>query len=374
MRVSILTRTSRKAGGLFYSVRETSRELMGRGVSVTVISPTDEFTNDDLPEWKGIDCVHYKARTLFEFCPNLHSIIARTRPDVLHVQGIWTYSQWAAMRVQARADIPVVVSPRGMLDPWALANSAVKKKLARLFFADRALARTSCFHALADSEAASIRSICPSAPIAVVPNGVRLPDLSGVKRVQNPRRRLLFLGRLHPKKGLYELIQAFTRLRPSIELIVAGWDDGGHEPHLRKLAAGSSGLSFVGPKFGAEKAQLLRSVDGFILPSLSEGLPMSVLEAWSYGLPVYMSEHCNIPIGFERQAAIEVKPERLSIESALRHFEKSSGSELASIGTRGLELVKQRFSWERVGDDLAGIYRWACGHGADTPPCMRDGF
>jgi poly(glycerol-phosphate) alpha-glucosyltransferase len=126
----------------------------------------------------------------------------------------------------------------------------------------------------------------------------------------------------------------------------------------------------VGPKFGEEKEALLRSVDAFILPSFSEGLPMSVLEAWSYGLPVIMTPQCNIPVGFDLAAAIQIDPEVDSIAEGLLRFFAMSEGEQKAMGLRGRRLVEERFTWKKIAEDMCNVYRWV--RDGDTPPdCVR---
>jgi poly(glycerol-phosphate) alpha-glucosyltransferase len=303
--------------------------------------------------------------------------------------------QWAALQWQKKTGRAVVISPHGMLDPWAVKNSAWKKKLVGWFFASESLRRATCIHALCESEAESIRAYGLTNPIAVIPNGIDLPETgcrkSAVGDQQEQKRKILFLGRIHPKKGLKELIEAWSRLgekRAQWQLLIAGWDDGGHLERLKKQASEfglrwrdlsqqtfnldtpTFDICFLGPKFGEEKHQLLQSVDGFILPSFSEGLPMSVLEAWAYGLPVIMTEFCNIPEGFAAQAAIRVEPRPESIAEGLESFFSLADEERGAIGECGRRLVEERFTWDSIARQMKAVYEW-CLTGKNPPSCMR---
>jgi poly(glycerol-phosphate) alpha-glucosyltransferase len=120
--------------------------------------------------------------------------------------------------------------------------------------------------------------------------------------------------------------------------------------------------------FGDEKDRILRSSTGFILPSHSEGLPMSVLEAWSYALPVVISKECHLDIGFRRSAAIQVTPNVPSIELGLRTLFAKSVNELATMGENGRALVAQQFSWEHVASQFALVYGWM--RGGPKPSCL----
>jgi poly(glycerol-phosphate) alpha-glucosyltransferase len=254
-----------------------------------------------------------------------------------------------------------------MLDSWALRNSRWKKLLAGWLYEDRHLRGAACLHALNKSEAAAIRAYGLRNPICVIPNGVDLPAQQAT--VGGEEKLCVFLGRLHPKKGLSILLRAWAQAMWAAagwRLVVAGWDQGGHEHELRQLA-GSLGLDgrveFVGPKFGVEKAALLRGASAFALPSLSEGLPVAVLEAWSYGLPVVMTPECNLPEGFAAEAAVRMRADVAGVVEALDRLFGMKDEELRAMGVLGRRLVEERFTWARVAMEMMGVYEWVLGRG-----------
>jgi glycosyltransferase involved in cell wall biosynthesis len=169
-------------------------------------------------------------------------------------------------------------------------------------------------------------------PVAVISNGINLPNYNehGQKVegrttavVGSSSKVLLFLARVHPKKGLAELIEGWrmsAARRNGWMLEIASWGDGKHEARLRayceRLGLRSS-VSWLGPQYGADLATTFKRASAFILPSFSEGLPMAVLTAWAYGRPVLMTPHCNLPEGFAAQAALAIDPEPDSIAKGL---------------------------------------------------------
>ena len=190
---------------------------------------------------------------------------------------------------------------------------------------------------------------------------------------------LFFLSRLHPKKGLSIFLDAWARARqhglPGAEewqLVIAGWEQGGHQAELedqaRELAVADS-VHFVGPQFDLAKAASLQRADAYVLPSLSEGLPMAVLEAWSYARPVMMTPQCNLPEGFAAGAAIRIEPEVESVVSGLGALFAMSGLERKAMGQRGRDLVERQFTWRRVGAEMANVYRWVLGQGRSRIAC-----
>jgi poly(glycerol-phosphate) alpha-glucosyltransferase len=151
-------------------------------------------------------------------------------------------------------------------------------------------------------------------------------------------------------------------------LVIAGWDQGNHQSELQSLAAKlhvESAVSFVGPLVGDDKSAALAHAEGFILPSLSEGLPMAVLEAWSFQLPVIMTAACNLPEGFEAGAAIEAKPTGESIAEAINRLVDTSAEQRRQIGAAGLRLVRDQFTWTGVCKKLKSVYT----HCLQGTPC-----
>jgi len=298
--------------------------------------------------------------------------------DLLSVHGLWKYCSVASRRWHRRTKRPYVVHPEGMLEPWALRNARWKKTIAALLYENQHLRDAACLRALSEAEALSFRAQGLSNPICVIPNGVDLPNLSernGGDRSQN-RKTLLYLGRLHRKKNVANLIHAWNRMfnsqvckSDSWVLAIAGWDQSGYEGELKRIAAMPS-IVFLGPQFGAEKNECYRTCDAFILPSLSEGLPMTVLEAWAYAKPVLMTPECNLPEGFSADAALRIGPSPGEIADGLRSITEMSDDDRRAMGARGRDLVAAKFSWPRVGEQMRAVYNWVLGGGA-PPPTMR---
>ncbi len=324
-------------------------------------------------------------------------------------EGLGTWTSLSIVASQSPG--PRIVSPHGMLDQWALGRSGWKKRVARVLFEQRHLAGAACLHALCRSEARSIRSYRLKNPVAIIPNGVDLPELSAGTENGLPeteQKILLFLGRLHPKKGLMNALRAWAlagRQGDGWQFVIAGWDQGGHDEELKRLcdelglaysntptcefldqaatSSHESSVVFVGPAFGEHKDRLLRHASAFILPSFSEGLPMSVLEAWSYRLPVLMTDHCNLPEGFANDAALRIGTETgegsqgagegdkaMSIEQGLQILFEMSESDRKQMGLKGRCLVEERFTWPQVASQMKEVYEWILGGGL-RPGCVE---
>jgi poly(glycerol-phosphate) alpha-glucosyltransferase len=405
---------SSRAGGIFEIQVGLSLALKTMGVDMVALGLQDDLTQRDAFRWGDIPtmCIPVYGPRFFGYAKGFDSALENSTPDICHLHTLWMYPGIAMKNWSRRHNRPYMVTPNGMLEPWALANSGWKKKLAGFFYEKAILQGAACLQANTMKEADDFRAYGLEQRVEVVPNGVDLPEMGNAEsrnagKVKEGKKRLLFLGRIHPKKGLVGALRAWAELRnsPSAirdsaewQFVIAGWDQGGHEAELKALS-GELGLKvfsfqssvlsgldddlklnsyklktpspeaedadvlFFGPAFGEEKDALLRSADAFVLPSFSEGLPMSVLEAWSYGLPVVMTPECNLPEGFAKQAALEIRSGEggfqgsdFSFQQGLRSLLEMSDRERAAMGMMGRRLVEDRFTWPKVAEQMKEVY------------------
>lgn len=382
VRVAVLTASvSRRAGGMFGALRALSRVVLDEGYDLRVFGGEDADAQADRHNWLPVplSVLPTAGPRSFGFQRGLTRALSDFRPDLLHVHGLWTYSSMVSM-LWSRSKSPTLISPHGMLNDWALKQSVWKKRFASLLYERAHLRQAVCLHALSDGEYEAIRAHGLQNPVAIIPNGVDLPDLDLAAgrpdwdaRIPAGAKVLLFLGRLHPIKGLNGLLRAFGKARQSRlpgadewHVVIAGWAQGGYQTELAESARDlgiSKAVHFVGPQFEAAKATSLRRADAFVLPSLSEGLPMAVLEAWAHALPVVMTPQCNLSEGFTLGAAIRADPTEASLVEGLAALFALTDRERRVAGLRGRQLVSDRYAWERVGTEMASLYRWCFGAG-----------
>jgi poly(glycerol-phosphate) alpha-glucosyltransferase len=375
LRAGLLTaHLKRSGGGVFTAVRQLARMLDAEpGLEVDVFGPARKA--DDLSEW-GPLTLRTSPRVgprFFSYAPGLTRLLVQGDLDLVHLHGLWMHPSAAASAFTRRSGKPHIVSPHGMLDTWALQNSGWKKQLAALAFERRDIASAACLHALNDAEAVSIREYGYRGPICVIPNGVEVPSESEPppampwwKKAEPEKKTLLYLGRIHPKKNLVPAITAWKQVNPAIRknwrLLIAGWSEREHQSLLQSHAANlgvSDSVTFPGSFFGEDKRAAYHHCDGVILPSLSEGLPMVLLEAWACGKAVLMTPQCNLPEGYEAGAALRIEPNAESITAGLTDFLEMDDDIRAQIGAHGRRLAMQRFSWPVITSEMASVYRWA---------------
>ena len=384
----IVAGIARKSGGVGPAVLALAKAQQEMRAAIRVVC-LGRHSEESAAAGGRIEIVRVQPRrpAAFGFSLGFGRALLPWRPTIVHAHGLWMYSGIAASKAAARASVPLIVSPHGMLDPWALRNSAWKKKIAGWLYENRNLRAAACIHALCESEYRSIRAYGLANPVCIIPNGIDLPEESAgpqappwTPQVSADKKVMLFLGRIHPKKGLANLIRAWAIIKSDElaalddwHLVIAGWSQKGHEGELKRLVQelnlGAS-VSFTGPLYDTAKDAALRAADAFILPSLSEGLPMAVLEAWAYGLPVIMTRECNLPEGFDAGAALEIRPEVDSVAEGLRSFFGLSQSARMQIGRNGLGLVRSKFAWPSIAAGMLNVYKWVLGE-RPRPACVR---
>lgn len=377
LRVLLLTsRLSPAAGGLAVSVPGLAHSIdplpdMEMHVFGTLDPGNPAAAQGWGPRVQGFDVTGPQAG---QYAPGMAPAIAALAPDIVDVQGIWTYPSLANLRHARRTGTPYLVTPRGMLDPWARRNSAWKKKIAGTLFEQAHLKGACALRATAEMEAQHFRDMGLTNPIAVVPNGLTLPDLA--PRSDRDLRSILFLSRIHPKKGVDFLLQAWATLQaefPGWEIVIAGIDENGHEADLKALTRklGLSRVRFVGEAHGDAKQKLYRDADLFVLPTHAENFGLVVAEALAQETPVITTR--NAPWqGLESEACgwwIDLDQGLLT--DTIRAALSRPAQDLAAMGRRGRAWVQRDFAMAQVAEKMREVYLWAARRGA-RPECVHD--
>jgi glycosyltransferase involved in cell wall biosynthesis len=286
---------------------------------------------------------------------------------VLHDHGQWLAINRFSAQLAREKQIPRVVSPRGMLTPWALSQKKLKKKLAWWLYARRDLDQACVIHATSQLELSELRELGVRRPIAMIPNGVELPPIE--TRAKTPGRKpfVLFLSRIHEKKGIRELLECWRSLAPrDWELVLAGPDEQG----ILSKSLLPSGTTYVGPVDGVPKQQLMQSASLFVLPTHSENFGVVVAESLSAGVPVITTHAAPWSCLAENQCGWWVPMNVDSIRETLLVAMRTPSEELEAMGMRGRELVKAQFSWPGIVGQMLEVYRWILGE-SDTPECVQ---
>lgn len=280
-------------------------------------------------------------------------------PEFLSLHGAWVYlnHQVATMF----GGIPYMLTAHGCLNAYALRIQPHKKWLASRLYARRLLEGASCLRALNEAEYHSIRAVGLTNPVCIIPNGVYLPS-AGAHTTYTNIRTCLYLGRIHPIKGVELLVSAWRRVTPkNWKLVIAGPAHGHHEQQFLAgiNTSGAGDISVIGPANGKRKDQLLRSADLIVLPSYSEGLPMQLLEGMAYSKPILMTRACNMSQAVAAGAGIECDTTPNSLAEALAAVTEFDRTTLESMGRRGRRLAEAEFSWTSVAAASRDVQLWA---------------
>jgi glycosyltransferase involved in cell wall biosynthesis len=283
------------------------------------------------------------------------------RVTLLHNHSLWMMPNVYPGAVARKYDIPLVVAPRGTFSAYAFASGSIAKRAFWPLLQRPALAAVTCFHATGQAECADVRRMGYRQPVAVIPNGIDVPPYAQV--ADNRIRTLLYVGRLHPEKGIEYLLHAWAAVFPRFpdwQLRLVGPDIGSYSAKLKTLSEKLNlrRVLFAGPLYGTEKQQAYRDAELLALPSPSENFGVAVAEALAAGRPVITTTGTPWQALIREQAGWWVEVGVDPLVGALTDALGQSPSVLAQRGQRGREWMTREFSWQSVGLRMEQCYRW----------------
>jgi len=289
--------------------------------------------------------------------------------DFLHMHGVWEPTLLHCAKQARAAGTPYTVTPHGMLDPWALSQKRLKKKLALLFAFRKMLSRAAFVHMLNDDERRLAKPVGIKAPMRVIPNGIFLDEVDplpelGRFHAAHPEIGdapfVLFLSRLHYKKGPDVLADAFAELakqRDDVRLVVVGPDEGSQasfEASIQRHGVADR-VHLLGPVYGPDKYAALVDAACFCLPSRQEGFSIAITEALACGCAVVITDACHFPEVAEVDAGRVVPLDPSRVATGLAEV-LADPAEAAAMGQRGRQMVIDRFTWPKVAEMMIEAY------------------
>jgi poly(glycerol-phosphate) alpha-glucosyltransferase len=359
-RITLLTASaSRLGGGVASALYGHAAMLREAGAEVTVVALEDAHSEQDrhLLGSVPLRTAPVAGPRIYGYAPSLLDELLASEADILHLHGIWMYPSRAATQWARRTGRPYLISPHGMLDPWITGRGRGKKALARLGYERASWRHADAFHALTGDEAADIRREAGERRVIVIPNAGP-PALAEAPAARGPQ--VLYIGRIHAKKNLAALLEAWAAaaLPHGAELTIAGWGGPGDVAALEALLTRApASVRFVGPVHGEAKQALLEWARFVVLPSHSEGLPMTILEAWAAGTPTVMTAACHLPEGFAAGAALECATDPASIAAALGRALVLDEPGWRAMSEAALGLARSAFSAGQVTRQWVTAYR-----------------
>lgn len=300
--------------------------------------------------WKGI-----KA---FTACCD--KILDTERPDIVHINGIWSLDRWIMQRQALKRNIKTYIMPHGMLEPWILRRHYWTKKMPALMLYERkALKSAVCLIATAESERQNILKLnMNKAEIPVISNGIDVSHIP-MKGDWNLRRKILYVSRIHPKKGIEMLINVATSMSDRLknyEIIIAGEGETDYVDSLKEKAAGSGLIiHFVGGVYGDEKWRVFQNTDFFVLPTNSENFGYVIAESLACGTPV-ITTHGTPWSEIDDICGYWIERTDEALRDAMCKMLDKSAEELERMGRKGRELIEDHYSAKTMAEQLFKVY------------------
>ena len=307
------------------------------------------------------------SRPMFSW---LRQVATSGEASIFHINSLWMmpnlYPGWAAKRTSVK----LIISPRGTLSLYALNINKWLKRLFWILLQGPVVRQASCLHATAESEYKDIRALGLMQPVCIIPNGIDVPDFLP-KQDNSNQKTLLYLGRIHPKKGLINLLNAWAQVQshfPNWTLKIVGPNEGNHLADLLNLRAklSLSKVEITGPVYGEEKLKAYRDADLFILPTHSENFGMTVAESLAAATPVIVTKGAPWPEIGNRNAGwwidIGVEP----LVECLHQAMSMTNIDLNKMGIAGRDWMIESYSWDAIAHEMALVYRWML-NGGSTP-------
>lgn len=292
MRICIFTTSiDKKGGGPSRSVPILARGLSEVGVETTLLTGYSSEMNTHLLDGTSVEVKTIPQNISIR---QLERVLLEGRYDLIHGQNLWIPLYHKMARVARKHGIPYMMTPRGCLEPWCMRQKRLKKLIAFHLYQKKDLQRASCVLATAKMEADNMRALGISTPIAIIPNGIDVSEYPcrPLSSKNSVRKQIVFLSRIHEKKGIEFLIEAWEQLHRKYSdwnVVIAGNGEEAYIADLKKMIKDKgldSCIKIIPPVFGEDKRKLYCESALFVLPTFSENFGMVIAEAMSCGVPV----------------------------------------------------------------------------------------
>lgn len=354
------------SGGLGLAALRYAEAVAQAGAQVTLLTTSLDSSTLlqpvlNLATFRLVHLPHRRSfiQNLLEQYRSISSLCKINNFDLIHLHGVWLPLFFVAGLLSRQQKIPFVVSPHGCFEEWALNHKPVKKAFSLMTYQGMVNRAASMFFATAEQEVESIRRLKIFQPIALIPNGVDVV-VPPVRSLHNGKRIILFLSRIHPKKGLLDLVDAWSLVRDqNWRIVIAGPDEGGHKTEVQaaiKNRGLESDFEFVGLVDGDRKTACFANAELFVLPTYSENFGIAVAEALAHELPVITTTGAPWKDLHDYRCGWWVTPGVEGLAKALTTALSTDAAELRVMGKRGRKLVLDKYSWDKIGRDALRAY------------------
>ena len=316
--------------------------------------PMENCKVHDIPRYRPFSGVWKKA---------VVDLLDSVRPDIVHVNCCWTPDCAMIQQLAQKRGYKVVLTPHGMLEPWIIKRHYWTRKVPALWLYQKAaVQRADCVQATAESERDNLLKLGYNSNIKVVRLGIDAESIE-MKRSWKKSRQILFLSRVHVKKGINFLVEAADVLRNELQgykILVAGEGDADYVEDMKRMIC-DRGLQdivqLIGGVYGDEKWRLFQTSDFFVLPTHSENFGLAIAESLASGTPVIttVGTPWSDLNSSEAGAWIEIGTEPL-VET-LRRFLGFSEDELETMGRNGRKLIETKYSAHVMAEQMMEVYK-----------------
>ena len=372
--LSFVSSLDLSSGGPSRSVPMLVKGLAELGVDITLMTVRSENMN--------IHALDGTTAKLKVFSPSLSKkeiakYLAGERFDLIQIQSMWDMPYHKVMVEARKLGIPYIVTPRGMLEPWSLSQKKWKKKLAWWLYQRNDVQKSVCVFTTAKMEADHVSNLGITTCKAVIPNGIETDSYPCKTSIDVVKKQVLFLSRVHVKKGIEILFDAWKRIHSEFaewQLLVVGNGEAEYIQSLENRVAClglKDSIKILPPVFGNDKIQLYQESALFCLPSYSENFGMAIAEAMSCGTPVITTTNCPWEILNETKTGWCIDLSVDNLEHALRDALAMNPTELYDMGQKASKLIYENFDYRNVTRKTLKLYEWLL-NGGEKPEFVYD--
>lgn len=361
-------------GGPSRSVPMLVKGLFEIGVDVTLM--TYRSKNMNTHALAGAKLKIWELKTSFR---DIELYIEREKFDLIQLQSLWAICYHKVVNIARKYNIPYIITPRGMLEPWSLAQSKWKKKLALALYQMKDLRKAACIFTTAEMEALHVRELGVNVPISVIPNGIETDTYTCRSSMKMVKKQILFLSRIHIKKGIELLIDAFSQLHldfPEWNVIIVGNGELNYVESLKQRIRNlelQDCVRVLPPVFGDAKIKLYQESSLFCLPSYSENFGMVIAEAMSCGVPVIttngtpwqiLNGDCTVKgvnldiLGADKQTGWCIDLSVDNLEKTLREAMSMDIYTLYLMGQRASKFINENYNYRSIALKTRILYEW----------------
>lgn len=347
---------------IFHLATDVSLASGGQRTAVTnlndYLNSTDDFESFILTNHKEEkdNFTEFRPRMVgfWSYTPDIKWYIEENsrKIDILHLHGVWLHTQYIGFKMSKKHDIPSVLTPHGMLQPWYLKTKKFKKKLYLDFILKEILKGTTALHSITPLETSHLYSLSRHTNIVEIPNLLHFSNIPDDIKYEPEENYLLYLSRIHPGKGLDILFNAIAKIdNKKIKLKIVGLENSYSEKlkkHAEKLSI-LHRIEFTGAVFGAEKWKIFANAKAFVAPSYSEAIGMVNLEAAACKTPVITTYNTGIHDDWNKNGGILINPIEHELIEAINTITSWNELERIDRGKQLADFANKNYSWEQKG-------------------------